>query len=74
MIRDKCVRTHKAWHHLPLYAAVRILDDPQIPQQLCTYLIDVPFLNQKTYKDIRMSYSLKYKHSKKKKFSLRENK
>ena len=41
------------------------LDDPLFPQQLHTYLIDGPFLNQKTYKDIQISYSLKYRHSKK---------
>ena len=34
--------------------------------QLHTYLVDGPFLNRKSYKDIRMSYSLKYKHSKNK--------
>ena len=52
---------------LPLYAALRILDDPpsQSPQQLRTHLIDDPFLNQKTYKYIRISHLLKYKHSKK---------
>ena len=33
--------------------------------QLRTYLIDAPFLNQKTYKDILTSHSLEYKHSKK---------
>ena len=37
------------------------LDEPPISHQLHTYLIDGLFLNQKTYKDIRMSYSLKYK-------------
>ena len=51
----KCVRTHKTWHSFPLYAAVRILDDPQFSQQLRTYIIGVPFLNQKTFKDIRIS-------------------
>ena len=53
----KCVRTHKLWRPRSLHAAVRILDDPTSPQQLRTYLIDDPFLNQKT---------LKYKHSKNK--------
>ena len=34
--------------------------------QLRTYLIDGPFFNRKKiYKDIRISYALKYKHSKK---------
>ena len=37
-----------------------------IPERLRTYLIDGPFLNQKTYKDIRISYSLKYNYSKNK--------
>ena len=50
---------------LPLYAVVRILDDPPSPHQLRTYLIYGLFLNQKTYKDIRISDLLKYKHSKK---------
>ena len=44
-----------------------------IPHQLRTYLIDGPCLNQNPYKDIRLSYSLKYKHSKKQ-ISLRKNK
>ena len=43
-----------------------------IPQQLRSYLTDDPFLNQKTHKDIQISYSLKYKHSKKE-ISLRKN-
>ena len=33
--------------------------------RICTYLIDAPFINQKAWKDIRISYTLKYKHSKK---------
>ena len=41
--------------------------------QLRIYLIDGPFVNQKTYKDIQISYSLKHKHSKKW-ISLRKNK
>ena len=49
----------------PLYASVRILDDPPSPQKLRTYLIDGLFLNQKTYKYIRILHSLKYKRSKK---------
>ena len=36
---------------------------PQSPHQLRTHLIDGPFLNQKTYKYIRILYLLKYKHS-----------
>ena len=42
-----CVRSRKVWHPFLLYAAVRILDDPN-PHQLRAYLIDGPFLNQKT--------------------------
>ena len=38
---------------------------PSFPY-LCTYLLDGLFLNQKTNQNIRKSYSLKYKHSKKK--------
>ena len=49
---------------LPLYAPVHILDDPPPFLQLRTYLMDGVFLNQKTNK-IRISYSLKYKYSKK---------
>ena len=36
------------------------------PHQLPTHLIDGSFLNQKTYKDIRILYSLKSKRSKNK--------
>ena len=50
---------------LPLYAPVHILDDPPPFLQLHTYLMDGLFLNQKTNNNIRISYSLKYKHSKK---------
>ena len=50
---------------LPLYAPVHILDDPLPFLQLCTYLMDDLFLNQKTNNNIRISYSLKYKHLKK---------
>ena len=50
---------------LLLCAPVRILDDPFPSLQLRTYLMDGLFLNQKTNNNIRISYSLKYKHSKK---------
>ena len=50
---------------LPLYAPVHILDEPTPFLQLRTYLMDGLFLNQKTNNNIRISYSLKYKHSKK---------
>ena len=47
----KCLNTHEAWYPLSLYAAVHILDEPPpSPNQLRKYLIDGPFLNQKTYK------------------------
>ena len=39
---------------LPLYAAASLLDEPNIPHQLYTFLIKGPFLNQKSYKDIRI--------------------
>ena len=38
---------------------------PSIPQQLCTYVNDGPFFNQKTNKDIPISLSLKYNYFKK---------
>ena len=50
---------------LPLYAPVHILDDPPPFPLLRKYLMDGLFLNQKTNKNIRLSYSLKYKQSKK---------
>ena len=56
---------------LLLWAPVHILDEPPLFPQLQTDLMDGLFLNQKTNKNIniRMSYSMKYKHSKKKFFS-----
>ena len=51
---------------LPLYAPVHILDDPPPFSQSHTYLMDGLFLNEKINNNIRISYSLKYKHSKKK--------
>ena len=54
---------------LPLYAPVHILHGPLLYPQFHMYLIDGLFLNQKTNKNIRISYSLKYKHSKKKFFA-----
>ena len=47
------------------YDVASILDYSHPPHHLRTCLADGPFLNQKTYKGIRISYSLKYKHSKK---------
>ena len=43
------------------------MTSPPFPQ-LRTYLMDVLFLNQKINSNIRISYSLKYKHLKKSKF------
>ena len=63
----KCVGTHEDMGSdtpLPLYAPVHILDDPLPSLQLRTCLMDGLFLKQKT-NNIRISYSLKYKHSKK---------
>ena len=51
---------------LPLYATVHIMDDPPPFPQLPTYLMDRLFLNEETNNNIRISHSLKYKHSKKK--------
>ena len=53
---------------VPLYAPVYILDDPHPFPQLHTYLMDGLFLNQKINRNIRISYLLKYKHSKKRFF------
>ena len=50
---------------LPLYAPVHVLDDSLPSLQLRTYLMDSLFLNQKANNNIRISYSMKYKHSKK---------
>ena len=50
---------------LPQYAPLQILDETNVLPQLRRYLMDGLFLNQKTNKSIRISYSLKYKHWKK---------
>ena len=56
---------------LLLYEPIHILDDPPPPPppppflELYTYLMDGIFLKQKTNNNIWISYSLKYKHSKK---------
>ena len=50
---------------LPMYAPVHILDDLPPFLQFRMYLMDGLFLNQKTNNNIWISYSLKYKHSKK---------
>ena len=50
---------------LPLYATIHVLDEPPPVLELRTYLMDSLFLNQKTNSNIRISHSLKYKHSKK---------
>ena len=51
---------------LPLYASVNILDDLRPFFCLRRYLMDGLFLKQKANKNIRISDSLEYKHSKKK--------
>ena len=53
----------------PLCAPVHVLDDPPSFPQFRKYLMDGLPLNQKTNKTIRISYLLKYKHSKKKVFT-----
>ena len=51
---------------LPLHAPVHILDDPSPSfPQLRKHLMDGLPLNHKTNENIRISYSLEYKHSKK---------
>ena len=50
---------------LPLCGPIHIFDGPPPFPQLHSYLMDDLFFNQKTNKNIRISYSLKYKHSKK---------
>ena len=50
---------------LPLYAPALILYHSLPSLQLHTYLMDGLFLNKKINNIIRVSYSLKYKHSKK---------
>ena len=53
---------------LHLYASIHILDDsPPFPQSR-KYVMDVLFFNQQTNNNIRISYSVKYKHSEKNKF------
>ena len=59
---------------LPLYAPIKILNDPPPFLQLRTYLKDGLFLNQKTNNNIRISYSLKYKHLKKEYILYEKNK
>ena len=48
-----------------LYGSVNILGDPPTFPSLRTFLMDDLFLNQKKNMNMRISYSLKYKHSKK---------
>ena len=62
----------EAWPPFPLYTVVRILTDPLSLHQLRTFLIDGPFLNQKTYKYIWISYSLKYLNIRKDKFNYKK--
>ena len=50
---------------LPLCTPVHILVDLPLFPSLRTYLMGGLFLNQKTNKNIRLSYTLKYNHSKK---------
>ena len=54
---------------LPLCAPEHIFDYPSSFPQLLKYLMDGLPLNQKTNKNILISYSLKYKHSRKRIFT-----
>ena len=56
-----CVGTHKAWHPLLPYAAVWPFHSPTVAYVLNWWPVSQP----KTSKDIRILYSLKYKHLKK---------
>ena len=47
---------------LPLHALAHILNDPSSFPQVLKYLMDGLPLRQKTNKNIRISYSLKYKN------------
>ena len=47
---------------IPLYVSLCILDDPLPFSWLRTYFMNSLFLKQKTNKNIRILYSLKYKH------------
>ena len=51
---------------LPLHALAHILNDPSSFPQVLKYLMDGLPLRQKTNKNIRISYSLKYKKFRKK--------
>ena len=59
------VSYYRFFNPVPLYAPVHILYDPPPFPQFRTYLMDGLFLNHKTNKNIQISYSLKYKYSKK---------
>ena len=51
---------HIRWDTLlPQYKPVHVLNDPTPFPRLRTYLMDDLFINQKTNKNIRISYSLK---------------
>ena len=65
VIACKYLGTHEAWYLSPLYAPVHISNEPPRFLQLRTYLMDGLFLSQITNNNIRVSYSLKYKHSEK---------
>ena len=62
---ERFVCTYETWQSI-LCAQLHALWMTSIPHQLRTYLIDGPVLYQNTYKGFQTSYSLKYKHSKKK--------
>ena len=53
-----CVRTHEGWHPHPIRSCTHFGWFAPFSQQLRTYFIDDPFLNRKTYKDIRIHLNI----------------
>ena len=65
-----CKRTcaHMRCDILSPFTQLHVFGWPPSPQYLRTYLIDGPFLNQNTFKDIQILNLRKYRHLKKNKF------
>ena len=62
----KCVGTHETWYASPIVCTCKHFGwPPPLFLHLCTYFMDGLFFNQKSNNNIRIWYSLKYKHSKK---------
>ena len=67
MTKNTKIDSASACIHMKRDTPLPLLNDPSPFPQLRTYLMDGLFLNHKTNKNIRVSYSLKYRYSKKKK-------